>query len=239
MSNTFSNAVETIKGLDHFGSECIHTVVWYGFIFITALVYYTMALLSMIFAKESRRLRQISLLHDNLVVFIVLTSLLEWFGFTLENSTVVFAIRLFRHHKTSAVTCSAIVFLHSTLQASFVVGLVYVVYAERVLFPQMTSMKPRTVCNRRFFCLQVAIGLTIATATAVMDSSHREKNTNRCCLYAVDSRKFSRIVDLPFSLSCIYAIFILLRVSIDRFLKLIVTARQRPSFKISARQLLL
>ena len=54
MNNTFSNAVGTIKGLNHFGSECIHSIVWYRFIFIAALVYYTMALLSMIFAKESR-----------------------------------------------------------------------------------------------------------------------------------------------------------------------------------------
>ena len=239
MNNTFSNAVGTIKGLNHFGSECIHSIVWYRFIFIAALVYYTMALLSMIFAKESRRLRRISTLHDNLVVFIVLPSSLEWFGFTLENSTVVFAIRLFSHHKTHAVTCSTIVFLHSSLQASFVVGLVYVIYAERVLLPQMTSMKPRTVCNLRFICLQVAIGLTITTATTVMDSSHREKSTNRCCLDAVHSRNFSNIVDLTFSLSCIYAIFILLRVSIDRFLKLIVTTNQRPSLKIYARQVLL
>ena len=235
MNYSFSSAQGTNESLDQFGSECLHSVVWYQFILTTALVYYAMVVMSMIFTKESRRLREISLLHDNLIIFIMLPALIEWFGFTSENSTAISLIHPSTPQKIQYITCSSIVFLHSSLQASFVFALAYTIYAENILLPNMTSIKPMPICNIRLLVWQVTIGLTVATATVMTDSSSKEDSTNECCLHLVSAGRFARTIDLTFDISSIYAAYNLLRVSTDRFLKLIVTARQKPSFMIFAR----
>lgn len=234
MNYSFSRIQGRNGSWDRFTSECLHSVIWYQFILSTALIYYLVIVLSMIFTKESRRLRQISLLHDNVIMFIMLTSLVEWFGFASDDRTALM-VPLSTHGKIQVVTCSSIVFLHTSLQASFMISISYTIYAENILFPKMASIKPKPICNVRFIVWQVTTGLTVALATALIGTSNKESFTNGCCLQPFIAGSLEKAIDLTFDCCTIYAAYILLRVSIDRFLKLIVTARQRPSFVMNAR----
>ena len=211
-------------------SECQHPLVWYEFILSTALFYYTTAIMSMIFTKESRRLREISLLYDTLILFIMLPSLVEWFGFSPTDSSIALVINISSHQKIQLNTCFSIAFLHSSLQASFVVALIYTIYAENILISNMATINPKPVVTISLLVLQVTTGFTVATVTALIDTSNKECFANGCCLHAVCTWSFKTIIDCTFDLCCIYAAYVLLRVSVDRFLKLLVISCSRSLF---------
>lgn len=229
MKYSLSNIQRANESGDQFSSEAWspHSLTWYQFILSTAIVYYTMAVLSMVFTKESRRLREISLLHDNLVMFIVLPSLVEWFSSVTYNSTW-FVNHSATHQKFQfpMSTCWSIVFLHSSLQASFVFALIYTIYAENILLPGMASIKPKPILTMRLLVVQVVTGLIVATTMALIDISTKE-GSNRCPLQT----SLKKTVDITFDFSIIYATFILLSVAIDKFLKVVVIACHRTSTK--------
>lgn len=210
---------------------CLHSELWYLFLLCVAFVYYLMAVLSMIFTKESRRLREISLLHDNLIMSIMFPALLEWLTVTSKYlSTATIAIHLSPHHKIQVATCGLITFLYSTFQTTSVVALAYAVYAEKYLLPNMNCIKPKPLCNIRLLAVQVICGCTVATATTLIDASVMNGSTSGCCLHPVDAGSFKKTRDVIFSVSSIYSSYLLWRVSIDRFLKLLMTGHhRRPS----------
>lgn len=215
---------------DPWTSECQHPLVWYQFILSTALFYYTMAIMSMIFTKESRRLREISLLYDTLILFIILPSLVEWFGFSRTDNSIVLVINIPSHQEIQLNTCFPIAFLHSSLQASFVVASIYTIYAENMLISSMVTINPKPVVNISLLALQVTTGLTVATVTALIGTSNKECFANGCCLHTVCTWNFKTIIDCTFDFCCIYAAYVLLRVSVDRFLKLLVILCDRSLF---------
>ena len=210
---------------------CLHSEMWYLFVIIIAFVYYLLAVLSMIFTKESRRLRQISILHDNVIMSIVFPSFLEWLTFTSKHfTTVTTAIHLSPHHKMQVATCGLINFLYTTFQTTSVVALAYVVYAEKCLLPHMNYIKPKPLCSVRLLALQVITGATVATATTLIDASVMNGSANGCCLHPVEAGSFKKTRDVVFNVFSIYAAYLLMRVSIDRFLKLLMTGHhRRPS----------
>ena len=219
----------TNESLKEFVCEGPHPFTWYHFILSTAFVYYTMAVLSMLFSKESRRLREISLLHDNLIVFLILPSLIERFGFTANSLTPV-VIQISGHKFYQMDTCYFIVFLHSSLQASFLLAVTYTIYAEYILLSKINAINPRSIVNLRWLSLQVSAGVIVATLTLLMDNPNVKAPNDGCCLRSVSGWTFKKIVPIAFDISSIYASYILLRVSIDRFLKLFVSLCKR-SFK--------
>lgn len=207
---------------------CLHSEIWYLFLLSVAFVYYLMAVLSMIFTKESRRLREISLLHDNLIISIMFPTLLEWLTVTSKYlSKLTIAIQLSPHHKTQVATCGFITFLYSTFQTTSVVALAYALYAEKYLLPNMNCIKPKPLCNIRLLALQAVCAVAVTTATTLIDASVMYGSVNGCCLHPVDAGSMKKTRDVIFSVSSIYASYILLRVSIDRFLKLMMTGHQR------------
>lgn len=234
MNYNLSTIQRIYESWNQFTSECLHSGIWYQFILSTALLYYVMVVLSMVFSKESRRFQEISLLHDNLIMFILMSSWVEWFGFATNNSTEL-VIPLSSRQKIQVGTCSSIVFLHASLQASSVMALAYTIYAENVLLRNMAFINPQPIFSIRLLAFQVMTGLTVSTTRALIDASDNEDFTNGCCLHPVSAWSFKKMINLAFDFSSIYAAYILLRVSIDRFLKLIVNACQRPWFMIDAR----
>ena len=235
------NSVKRVQGnsetLDNSSPVCLHSEVWYFFLLTEAFVYYLMAVLSMIFTKESRRLREISLLHDNLIVAIMFPTLLEGVSFTSKHLFMVtIAIHLSPHVKIQVTTCGLIKFLHSTFQTSSIAALGYLVYAEKCLLPNMNCIKPRPLCNIRLLAWQVMLGVTVAIATNLIDGSIMKGSANGCCLHPIDAGSFEKTRDSIFSICNIYASYLLLRVSIDRFLKLLMIGHQRrPSTIINNR----
>jgi len=203
---------------------CLSSEMWYLFLVSVAFVYYLMAVLSMIFTKESRRLREISLLHDNLIASIMLPSLLEWLVIPSENlSTSIMTIYLSPDHKVQVGTCSVIVSLYSSLQTTSIIALAYTVYAEKYILPRMNYIKPKPVCSIRLLALETMAGVVVTIATNLIEGSVLKG----CCLHSTNVGSFEKTRDVIFSISSIYATYILLRVSVDRFLKLLVTGHQR------------
>lgn len=207
---------------------CLPSEMWYLFLLSVAFVYYLTAVLSMIFTKESRRLREISLLHDNLIMSIMFPSLLEWLVIPSENlSTGITTIHLSHHRKIQVGTCSVIVFLYSSLQTTSIAALAYAVYAEKYLLPRMNCIKPKPVCSIRLLTLEIMAGVVVAIATTLIGGSVTKGTAKGCCLHPINAGSFEKTRDAIFNISSIYATFILLRVSVDRFLKLLVTGNQR------------
>ena len=207
---------------------CLPSEMWYLFLLSVAFVYYLMAVLSMIFMKESRRLREISLLHDNLIMSIMFPSLLEWLDIPSENlSTRITTIYLSPHRKVQVDTCSVIVFLYSSLQTTSITTLAYAVYAEKYILPRMNCIKPKPVCSIRLLALETMAGLAVTIATTLIEGPVMKSSAKGCCLHPINAGGFQKTRDVIFSISSIYATYILLRVSVDRFLKLLVTGHQR------------
>lgn len=207
---------------------CLSSEMWYLFLLSVAFVYYLMAVLSMIFTKESRRLREISLLHDNLIMSIMFPSLLEWLVIPSENlSTRTTTIYLTPSHKAQVDTCSLIVFLYSSLQTTSITALTYTVYAEKYILPRMNCIKPKPVCSIRLLALETMAGVVVAITTTLIEGSDMKSTAKGCCLHSTNAGSFEKTRDVIFSISSIYATYILLRVSVDRFLKLLVTGHQR------------
>lgn len=207
---------------------CLSSELWYSFLLSVAFVYYLLAVLSMIFTKESRRLREISLLHDNLIMSIMFPSLLEWLVIPSENlSTRITTIYLTAHRKVQVDTCSIIVFLYSSLQTTSITALAYTVYAEKYILPRMNCIKPKPVCSIRLLALEIMVGVAVTIATSLIRGSALKSTAKGCCLYSVNPGGFEKTRDAIFNICSVYAIYILLCVSIDRFLKLLVTGHQR------------
>ena len=207
---------------------CLSSKVWYLFLLSVGFVYYLMAVLSMIFTKESRRLREISLLHDNLIMSIMFPTLLEWLIIPSENlSTKITTIYLSSHRKVQVGTCNVIVFLYSTLQTTSITALAYTVYAEKYILPRMNCIKPKPVCSICLLALEIMAGVAVTTVTTLIESSVMKGAAKGCCLHSINAGSFEKTRDVIFSLCSIYATYILLRVSVDRFLKLLVTGHQR------------
>lgn len=203
-----------------------HPFSWYSFILSTAIVYYTMAVLSMLFSKESRRLREVSLLHDDLVFFLLFPSIVEWFG-TSSKSLTPFVIRVSSHEYLEVDTCWFIVFLHSSLQASFVLAVMYTVYVENILLPKITIVNPRSVANFKWLVFQLLAGLAVAIITILIDTSDAALSSIGCCLHKNSDWTFKKTMSVTFDIASIFAVYVLLRVSIDRFLKLLVSVCHR------------
>lgn len=209
-------------------SVCLPSELWYFFLLSVAFVYYLMAVLSMIFTKESRRLRQISLLHDNLIMSILFPSLLEWLVIPSENLSTMITTIYLSPHRIQVSTCSVIVFLHSSLQTTSITALAYTMYSEKCLLPKMNCIKPKPVCSFRLLALEIMAGVTVTIATTLMGGSvMKEGSAKGCCLHPINAGGFQKTRNVIFSISSIYATNILLRVSVDRFLKLLVTGHQR------------
>ena len=207
---------------------CLSSETWYSFLLSVAFVYYLLAVLSMIFTKESRRLREISLLHDNLIMSLMFPSLLEWLVSPSENlSTRTTTIYLTAHRKVQVGTCSIIVFLYSSLQTTSITALAYTVYAEKYILPRMNCIKPKPVYSIRLLALEILAGVAVTIATSLIRGPVTKGTVNDCCLHSINLGGFEKTRDVIFNISSIYAIYILLRVSIDRFLKLLVTGHQR------------
>ena len=207
---------------------CLSSEMWYSFLLSVAFVYYLLAVLSMIFTKESRRLREISLLHDNLILSIMFPSLLERLVIPSENlSATIKTIYLTAHRKVQVDTCSAMVFLYSSLQTTSITALAYTVYAEKYILPRMNCIKPKPVCSIRLLALEIMAGVAVTIASSLIKGSVMKGTVKGCCLHSINPGGFEKARDTIFSISNIYATYILLRVSIDRFLKLLVTGHQR------------
>ena len=207
---------------------CQFSEMWYLFLLSVAFVYYMMAVLSMIFTKESGRLREISLLHDNLIMSIMLPSLLEWLVIPSENlSTRITTIYLAPDHEVQFGTCGIIVFLYSSLQTTSITALAYTVYAEKYILPRMNCIKPKPVCSISLVALETMAGVVVTIATILIGGSVMKGTAKDCCLHSTNVGSFEKTRDVIFSVSSIYATYILLRVSVDRFLKLLATGHQR------------
>ena len=71
-------------------------------------------------------------------------------------------------------------------------------------------------------------GVTVTIATTLMGGSVMKGGSAKdCCLHPINAGGFQKTRNVIFSLSSVYAANILLRVSVDRFLKLLVTGHQR------------
>lgn len=234
-------SVKRVQGnsetVDNSSPVCLHSEVWYFFLLTVAFFYYLMAVLSMIFTKESRRLREISLLHDNLIVAIMFPTLLEGVSITSKHLLMItIDIHPSPDMKIQVATCGLIKFLYSTFQTSSIIALGYLFYAQKCLLPDMNCIKPRPLCNIRLLAWQVLVGVTVATATTLIDASITKGSANGCCLHPVDTGSFEKTRDAIFRICNIYASYLLLRVSIDRFLKLLMIGHQRrPSTIINNR----
>ena len=210
---------------------CLYSRLWCLFLISVGFVYFFIAVLSMIFTKESRRLREISLLHDNVITFIMLPSLLDWLTIVMENLfTGTIEIHLTSHRKIQVGTCRLIIFLHSGFQTSSVIALIYAVHAEKYLLPNMNCIKPKTLCSIRLLALQVMVGFTIAMTTIMTDTSLMKASVGDCCLHPINPSTFAKTKDAIYDFSSICAICLLLRVSIDRFLKLVMAGRNSRAF---------
>ena len=71
------------------------------------------------------------------------------------------------------------------------------------------------------------VGVAVTIATSLIRGSVMKGTAKGCCLYSVNPGGFEKTRDAIFNICSVYAIYILLRVSIDRFLKLLVTGHQR------------
>ena len=228
MMNYSTSRIQEISENLQDDTVCLFSEMWYSFLLSVAFVYYLLAVLSMIFTKESRRLREISLLHDNLILSIMFPSLLEWLVIPSENlSTKMTAIYLTAHRKVQVDTCSLMGFLYSSLQTTSITALAYTVYAEKYILPRMNCIKPKPVCSIRLIALEIMTGVAVTIATSLIRGSVTKGIAKGCCLHSINPGGFEKTRDVIFSVSNIYATYILLRVSIDRFLKLLVTGHQR------------
>lgn len=216
---------------EKWANDGLYSGMWYLVLISVAFIYYLMAVLSMIFTKESRRLREISLLHDNLIMSIMLPSLVEWLTLFASDKlpTGPLEIHLTPYRRIQVDTCRFVIFLYSSFQTSSVVALTYAIYAEKCLLPNMNCIKPKPVCNIRLLALQVITGLTVATATSLIDASAMNGSVNGCRLYSINAGIFEKTKDAIYKFSCICATYLLLRISIDRFLKLMITGHHSPS----------
>ena len=205
---------------------CLVSYTWHQFSVYVALAYYVIAVLSMVFTKEARRLRELSFLHDNLIIYFLFPSILESLVLTSSSFSGGFVIRLSASQSNNQVTnrpCLLVLYLHSSLQVSCVVAVAYAVYAEKIILPKTLTMAPKPICSVYVFFLQFLIGLSVTLVTALIDGAHV---TNPCCLHPVNPSVVVQLRVLAFDVASICVGFILMRVSIDRFLKLIITARR-------------
>ena len=211
------------QGLGESTPACLRSKQWCIFLLSVGFVYFLVSVLSMIFLKESRRLQEISLLHDNIIVLIISSSLLEWFTIAMETSSSgAVEIYLTAHRRIRVGTCRFIIFLYSCLQTSSMVALIFMIYARIFLLPHMSCLKPKSLCNIRLLAIQIAVGVTVAVTTIPADIS----TVSDCCLHPFNARSFERTKDMIYNLSNICAICLMLRVSIDKCLKLFLAGRR-------------
>ena len=204
-------------------SVCLHSKQWCLFLLSMGFVYFLVSVLSMLFTKESRRLREISLLHDNFIVLIILSSLLEWLVIAQETlSSGAVEIYFTAHQKIRVGTCRLIIFLYSCLQTSSTVALIFTIYARKCLLPNMNCIKPKPLCSIRLFAIQFVAGVIVAVTTILADIS----TTSGCCLHPFNAGGFEKTKDMIYNLSNVCAICLLLLVSTDKCLKLFLAGRR-------------